>query len=99
MRELVESIWSDVRHGARSLRSHPGFTATAVITLSLGVGATTSVFSAVSGVLLRPLPYAEGDRIVHVGEQRLAKPGRGSTTPFENFDDWRRLSHAFAAMG
>jgi predicted permease len=99
MRELVESIGSDVRHAVRGLRHNPGFAAVAVITLALGIGATTSVFSAIDGVLLRPLPYTDQHRIVHVGERDLDKPGRGGTTSYDNFNDWRRATHSFAALG
>src|SRR6185436_8196958 len=99
MRELLESIWSDLKHAARSLRSQPGFAVVAITTLALGIGATTSVFSAVDGVLLRPLAYANANRIVHLGEQDAAKPGRGSTASFDNYDDWTRRSTSFAAMG
>ncbi len=99
MRELLESIWSDLKHAARSLRLQPGFAFVAIATLALGIGATTSVFSAVDGVLLRPLVYANANRIVHVGEQDAAKPGRGSTASFDNYDDWTRRSTSFAAMG
>src|SRR4051812_20312546 len=99
MREFIESIGSDLRHSARSLRRQPGFAAVAIATLALGIGATTSVFSTVSGVLLRPLPYATADRIVHAGERDIAKPGRGGNTSYDNFVDWKRLSHSFTAMG
>ena len=99
MRELLESIWSDLKHAARSLRLQPGFAFVAIATLALGIGATTSVFSAVDGVLLRPLAYANADRIVHLGEQDAAKPGRGSTASFDNYDDWTHRSTSFAAMG
>jgi predicted permease len=99
MREFFESVIADLRHAARSLGSQPGFAIVAVTTLALGIGATTSVFSAVDGALLRPLPYTNADRIVHVGEQPTTKPGRGSTTSFENYDDWRKRSTSFAAIG
>lgn len=99
MREFLESVAADLRHAARSMRSQPGFAIVAVTTLALGIGATTSVFSAVDGTLLRPLPYTNGSRIVHVGEQDVNKPGRGSTTSFENYDDWRKSSTSFAAVG
>jgi len=99
MRELLESVGADLRHAARSFRSQPGFAVVAIATLALGIGATTSVFSAVDGALLRPLPYANADRIVHVGEQAVTKSGRGSTTSFDNFDDWRKRSTSFAAIG
>jgi predicted permease len=99
MRELAESVWMDLRQSWRALRLQPGFALVAVGTLALGIGATTSVFSAVSGVLLRPLPYAHADRIVHLGERDANKPGRGGNSSYDNFVDWRRLSHSFEAMG
>src|SRR5215216_6699068 len=99
MREFIESVWADLRQAWRSLRLQPGFATVAIVTLALGIGATTSVFSAVSGVLLRPLPYADADRIVHVGEREILKPGQGGTTSYDNFVDWRRLNHSFDAMG
>jgi predicted permease len=99
MRELLESVWSDLTHAARSLRSQPGFAVVAITTLALGIGATTSVFSAVDGVLLRPLPYVNANRIVHIGEQEISKPGRGVNTSFENYEDWTRRSTSFSALG
>jgi putative ABC transport system permease protein len=99
MREFIESVVADLHHAARSLRAQPGFAIVAIATLALGIGATTSVFSAVDGALLRPLPYANVGRIVHVGEQEVTKQGRGSTTSFENYDDWRKQSTSFAAIG
>jgi predicted permease len=99
MREFLESVGSDVRHAARNLRAQPGFALVAVLTLALGIGATTAVYSAVSGVLLRPLPYPHADRIVHVGERSIEKPGRGGNTSYPNFADWQRLARSFTAMG
>lgn len=96
---LLESLAQDLRYGARALRKRPGFTAVAVLTLALGVGATASVFSAVEGVLLRPLPYAAAERIVHIGERRESSTGAGGTTSYDNFADWQRLAHSFSAMG
>jgi putative ABC transport system permease protein len=99
MREFAESVWIDLRQAWRSLRLQPGFALIAVGTLALGIGATTSVFSAVSGVLLRPLAYANADRIVHLGERDTYEPGQGGNTSYDNFVDWRRLSRSFEAMG
>src|SRR6185312_14999042 len=99
MREVLESIAADARQAGRGLRRNPGFAVIAVITLALGIGATTSVFSAIDGVLLRPLPYPEPNRIVHVGERDLDETGRGSTTSYDNFADWRRSMRAFSALG
>ncbi|MCG8467719.1 MAG: ABC transporter permease [Gemmatimonadetes bacterium] len=63
----LERAFTDVRHAFRAVRRHPGFAAAAVSTLALGLAATTAIFSVVDGVLLRPLPYPDGDRIVRVG--------------------------------
>lgn len=99
IKELVDSVGADVVFGWRSLRRAPGFAAVAVLTLALGIGATSAIFSVVSAVLLRPLPYADGNRVVHIGEARRAGPTVGGTTSYPNFDDWRRASRSFAAMG
>src|SRR5262247_784428 len=71
---LLEEIWQDLRYGARMLVKQPGFTSIAVITLALGIGATSVIFSFVNGILLRPLPYRDSDRLVLLDENA---PKRG----------------------
>ncbi|MCC7125328.1 MAG: ABC transporter permease, partial [Acidobacteria bacterium] len=71
--ELVQ----DVRYGLRTLARHPGYTLLAVLTLGLGIGANTAIFSVINGVLLKPLPYAHGDRLVVV---RQSAPLSGQST-------------------
>lgn len=91
----METLFKELRYGIRSLLKHPGFTAIAVITLALGIGANTAMFSVINGVLLRPLPYHEPDRLVTIWEE---SPQRGLyqlPVSFANFRDWVEQNHVF----
>jgi predicted permease len=92
----LPSVISDCRYGVRQLRKNPGFTAVAVLTLALGIGATTAIFSVVYGVLLRPLPYPDPNRIMAVFE--VTSEGRPSRVADPNFDDFRDQSRSFQAI-
>ena len=70
----LDELWQDVKYGTRTLLKHPGFAVLAVTTLGLGIGANTAIFSVINGVLLKPLPYAESERLVLI---RQATPGNG----------------------
>ena len=72
----LDDLGRDVRHGFRSLLRSPGFTAAALLTVALGVGASTSVFSVVRGVLLKPLPHRDGDRLMYL-RQSMESEGAG----------------------
>lgn len=95
LKEWWESWVQDVRYGLRQLFRAPAFFAIAVLTLALGVGATTSIFSVVRGVLLRPLPYPEPERIVQVWQLNDGKENQFSTA---NFADMREQSRSFSAL-
>jgi hypothetical protein len=84
----MAAFFQDVRYAARMLRSNPGFTAVAILTLALGIGANTAIFSFVDGVLLKPLPYAHPERIVMVWEKPPGGERNGISTL--NFLDWKR---------
>ena len=92
----LPSVICDCRYGVRQLRKNPSFTAVAVLTLALGIGATTSIFSVVYGVLLRPLPYPDPNRIMAVFE--VTSEGRPSRVADPNFDDFRDQSRSFQAI-
>ena len=93
---LLETLLGDARFGARMLRKNPGFTAVAILTLALGIGANAAVFSIVNGVLLHPLPFANADRLVIVGERE--DDGKPSTTSFATYEDWKALSKSFEEL-
>ena len=88
---------SDLRIAARTLLKHPGFTAVAALTLALGIGANTVVFSFVDGILLKPLPYADPDRLVRVWDVQLALAEAPMSYP--EYLDWRAQDRLFSASG
>ncbi|HEY7184091.1 MAG TPA: ABC transporter permease, partial [Blastocatellia bacterium] len=93
----LEEFWQDARYGARMLLKTPGFTAAAALTLALGVGANTAVFSVVYATLLKPLPYPEAERIYGV---EIALPDRGLSVPgrIQDYLEWRKADTPFSAV-
>ena len=92
----MNSFWQDLRYGARMLRKNPGVTAVAVITLALGIGANTAIFSVMNAVMLRPLPYKNPERLVSLWAN-VPEHGRWRTTP-ANFFDWKKQNSTFEDM-
>src|SRR5262245_1038141 len=87
--ETMNTIWQDLSLGARMLLKRPGFTLTAALTLALGIGATTAMFSVVNGVLLRRLPYGDEARVVVLWQNNLKNGVEREETSPANFFDWR----------
>src|SRR5215471_11997127 len=93
---IVQTAFEDLRYGLRLFRKNPGFTIVAGVALALGIGANTAIFSVVNGVLLRPLPYPEPDRLVMIYEK--TQEFDHNSVAYPNFLDWRRENRSFEDM-
>jgi predicted permease len=93
----IQNFAQDVRFGARMLRKNPGFTAVAVLTLALGIGANTAIFSIVQGVLLAPLPFHQPERLVSVFNKNLTLK-KNINPSYPDFLDWQRTARSFDQM-
>jgi putative ABC transport system permease protein len=95
----VETLVNDLRHALRLIRRHPGLTSAVLLTLALGIGANTAVFSVVHAVLLRPLPYGDPERLVLIWEKRAQEGVFDNVVSPADYLDWVRRSRSFAALG
>jgi putative ABC transport system permease protein len=93
----MHTFWQDLHYGARMLLRNPAFTLVAVLALTLGIGATTAIFSVVNSVLLKPLPYPESERLVFLSEWSPQIDGMSISYP--NFTDWREQNEVFEKIG
>src|SRR5215510_13622648 len=93
---MEDEMFQDLRFGARIILKHRGFTAVAVLTLALGIGANTAVFSVINAVLLRALPFTEADRLVMIWETH--PDIRGPVGSYPDFLDWRAQAQSFQEL-
>jgi putative ABC transport system permease protein len=94
----MSTLLQDLRYGLRMLAKNPGFTAVAVVTLALGIGANTAIFSVVNAALLRPLPYSDPSRLVYVWSAEKARGINQSTVSIPDLHDWQQQNHVFDGM-
>jgi predicted permease len=95
---MVDSLLKDIRYGGRNLARTPGFTAVAVLTLALGIGANTAIFSVVENVLLRPLPYPHPENLVEIWNTYPPQVPKGGLSPGD-YADWHQQATSFSEMG
>src|SRR6476659_5452731 len=93
----MTTLLQDIRYGLRMLLKHKGFTTVAIIALGLGVGANTAIFTLVNGVLLRPLPFPEAERIVYLEGQNPSQSITDSNVSYLDFLDWSQQRDLFAS--
>jgi putative ABC transport system permease protein len=94
---IIGDLVFDLRHGARGLRRAPTFTATAVLTMALGIGACAAIFSVVDAVLLRPLPFPDADRLVALGESHPPEFPHFAVRPM-TFPQWKAQQRSFEGL-
>ncbi|MGA3323126.1 MAG: ABC transporter permease [Terriglobia bacterium] len=94
----MNTLFQDLKYGLRMLAKNPGFTTVAILTLALGIGANTAIFSVVNGVLLRALPYKDAGRLVFVAATNRSENINSDVTSYPDFADWRAQNHVFSGL-
>src|SRR5215475_6070507 len=94
----LETLWQDMRYGTRTLLKNPGFTTIAVLTLALGIGANTAIFSLVQAVILRPLPFPEAGRLAQVWNANLERDINHFAIKVRDYEEWRKQSQVFEQL-
>src|SRR6266550_8924943 len=95
----MNSFWQDLRYGLRMLIKHKGFTAVAVLSLALGIGANTAIFTLIEGVLLRPLPYPDAERMVVLWGTRVENGESQILTSWPDWISWNEQQQALEGIG
>lgn len=95
---ILETLLQDSRYALRMLRKHPGFSLTVIITLALGIGANTTIFSVVNAVLMAPLPYKEPDRLIRIWESNQGQGRTETPVSVPNFQDWQKQQTVFEQL-
>jgi len=94
---MLGETFRDLKYASRTLRKHPGFAAVVIITLALGIGANTAIFSFVNAVILNPLPFPDSDRLVVISQTN--NEGNEVSVSLLNFQDWQARSRSFDELG
>src|SRR5262249_2839636 len=95
---MMRTLWQDLRYGARILLKKPGFTVIAIITLALGIGANTAIFTVVDAALLRSLPYKDADKLVHLWETRRTGEIKQMHASYPDYLDWGRQAEVIEGI-
>jgi putative ABC transport system permease protein len=95
----MKTLWQDVIYGCRMLLKKPGFTIVAALSLALGIGANTTIFSIINGTLLARAAFPEPDRVAVIWTTQLTRPGSRSSVTYGNYNAWKQRSQSFTDMG
>src|SRR5882724_2477311 len=95
---FMEAFWQDLRYGARMLLKNPGFSLVAIVTLALGIGANTTIFSVINSLLLKPIPFPDADRLALVWQSQANDPKDRNIVSAPNYWDWQRENDVFEKM-